>query len=88
MASLIDVITKFQNVALIATGGAVAYWYIQNDHGQHSTLESSADDQREDRPASKTGHTLTGQVVDKDKQVGRVYTTLHLQVTRCHRVQL
>lgn len=71
MASLINVITKFQNVALITTGGAVALWYFQGDHQKHGSLESSSDSSHaQETRKGREAHTLTGQVVDKDKQVG------------------
>ena len=71
MGSLINVITKFQNIALISTAGAVAYWYAQNNHEKHGSLESSSDSSnaQEDCAASQEGHTLTGKIVDRDKQV-------------------
>ena len=72
MASLVNAITKFQNVALITTAGAVAFWYVQNDPEKHSSLENSShssDAQEDSILASRKGHTLTGEVVDRDKQV-------------------
>ena len=68
MSSVVSVITKFQNVALITTGGAVAYWYFQD-------VEKPAPD---DGPSHKAhagmkenskAHNLKGEVVDKEKQV-------------------
>lgn len=70
MGSIVNVITKFQNVALITTAGAVAYWYAHDVERKNDMGESTSNFPSETVGGnSEKGHTLSGQVIDKNKQV-------------------
>lgn len=76
MSSVIAAITKFQNIALITTAGAVGYWYYQDPKSNlgKQSFSSDAGVEKSGKEGGQ-GHTLTGDVVDKDKQVSLCIST-------------
>ena len=75
MTSIVGAITKFQNVALITTAGAIGYWYYQ-DLGKVEVQEEDPQTSVAAPSGSQKGHTLTGDVIDKDKQVNNLRPNL------------
>lgn len=82
MTSVIKAITKFQNVALITTAGAVAYWYANEAHENSAQEGAEALKSAAPETNTKNAHDLKGQVVDKEKQV-RDYWKLYRQTLVC-----
>lgn len=69
MESAVKAIRKFQTVALVTTAGAVGYYFLHE--GETTNFQSDSTDLKTGGQveSKKQGHTLTGELVDKDKQV-------------------
>jgi hypothetical protein len=69
MQAAVRTIRKFQTVALVTTAGAVGYFYLHDGGTKNfegDSVEAATNGQWK---SGKQGHTLTGELVDKDKQV-------------------
>ena len=74
-----NAVRKFQSVALVVTGGAVAYYYFASHADRAGPASGDNSVAAASGPATKKAHTLTGEVVDKDKQASRWLSCKHGQ---------
>lgn len=58
-----NTIKKFQTVALITTGAAIGYYFLNEQQHSNKSLATAENETR------RQGHTLKGDLVDRDKQV-------------------
>jgi len=72
MEAAVKAIRKFQSVALVATAGAVGYYFLHEGETSNFQGDSTEDSTQGQWKSKKQGHTLTGELIDKDKQVGAV----------------
>jgi hypothetical protein len=68
MESAVKAIRKFQTVALVTTAGAVGYYFLHEGKTTNFQSDSSESSTGRQLESKKQGHTLTGELVDKDKQ--------------------
>jgi hypothetical protein len=69
MESAVKAIKKFQTVALVTTAGAVGYYFLHEGETSNFRGDSTEASSAREQEGKKQGHTLTGETIDKDKQV-------------------
>lgn len=70
MEGMIKAITKFQNIALITTAGAVGYWYMHDSTTSNFSEDRVADGNTPTAITdSNKAHTLSGEVIARENQV-------------------
>ena len=69
-----NAVRRFQSVALVVTGGAVAYYYFASHADRAGPAREDTSVAAASGPATRKAHTLTGEVVDKDKQASRRFS--------------
>ena len=57
-------VKRFQSVALVTTAGLVTYYLLHEPETGSQSLQTEGE-----QGQRKQGHTLTGEVIDRDKQV-------------------
>lgn len=69
MEGAVKVVKNFQNVALVTTAGAIAYYWLSEPTTSSSHVHQNPNDDDNPGKQRKEPHSLTGQVVDPSKQV-------------------
>ena len=80
-----NAVRRFQSVALVVTGGAVAYYYFATHADRAGPAGDDTPVAAASGPATRKAHTLTGEVVEKDKQASRRFSCKdgHKQARLC-----